>query len=84
MDDTYSISSFGVLTLNTGEVISIVGDQVVVKAASNPPAMGTVVYSEKGKLGIVADIIGPVDKPYFVVKPQGNAKVSVGDRVKSN
>jgi rRNA processing protein Gar1 len=66
-------------TLNTGEVTSIVGDQVVVKSASLPPAIGTAVYGEKGRVGTVSDIIGPLSKPYFVVKPAAGAKIKEGD-----
>jgi rRNA processing protein Gar1 len=67
-------------TLNTGEVTSIVGDQVVVKSTAKQFGIGTVVYNDRGKIGVVSDIIGAVDNPYFVVKPQGNVKATVGDR----
>ena len=72
------------VNLNTGEVNSIVGDQVVVKTTTKPPGIGAAVYNEKGKVGVVSDIIGAVDKPYFVVKPHGNVKVNVGDRIQSD
>lgn len=70
--------------MDTGEVISIVGDQVVVKSDPKPPKIGSLVFSSKGKAGIVMDIIGPVDKPYLVVKPNPNVKVKIGDRLRSN
>jgi len=70
--------------LNTGEVTSIVGDQVVVKSAPKPPAIGAMVYSEKCKVGVVADIIGSVESPYFVVKPDQNAKIKLSDRLRTN
>jgi rRNA processing protein Gar1 len=69
--------------LNIGEITSIVGDQVVVKCASEPPSIGDPVLGDRGRLGTVADVIGPVAKPYFVVKLNPNAKVKVGDRVRS-
>jgi rRNA processing protein Gar1 len=72
-------------TLIAGEVDSIVGDQVVVKSTAQPPAIGSVVYSEKGtKVGVVADIIGPVEKPYFIVKANANVEIPVGERLRSN
>ncbi|MFH1055730.1 MAG: H/ACA ribonucleoprotein complex subunit GAR1/NAF1 [Candidatus Altiarchaeota archaeon] len=67
--------------LDTGEVTSIVGDQVVVKSATQPPKIGTTVYTLKGKVGSVSDIIGSVDKPYFIVKLNQNSKVNVGDKL---
>ena len=71
--------------MNYGEVSSIVGDQVVVKASEKPPAIGSAVFNEKGgKIGVVADIIGPVEKPYYVVKPNQNCKVKPGDRIRSS
>jgi rRNA processing protein Gar1 len=72
--------------LDAGEVVSIVGDQVVVKATSKAPAMGSAVFNERGgKVGSVQDIIGPVEKPYFIIKPLNAAvKLKAGDRVRSN
>jgi rRNA processing protein Gar1 len=69
--------------LESGEVTSIVGDQVVVRADSKPPQIGQAVYSEKAKVGIVSDVIGAVDKPFFVVRPSPNAKISVSDRLRT-
>lgn len=71
-------------TLNTGEVDSIVGEQVVVRSTSEPPSIGAVVFNERSKVGLVADIIGPVSKPYFIVKLNPNAKVKPGDKIRSN
>jgi rRNA processing protein Gar1 len=65
--------------LNADEVTSIVGDQVVVKTADKPPRMGAIVYRKNERIGKVADIIGPVEKPYYVVKASSNTKVEVGD-----
>ena len=56
---------------------------MVVKATSKPPEIGSAVYSEKCKVGVVSDIIGSVDKPYFIVKPNPNAKIKVSDRLMS-
>ncbi len=70
--------------MNTGEVTSIVGNQVVVKASGQPPQIGTPVFSGKGRVGVVADIIGPLEKPYFVVKPSPDAKLKVGDGIRTN
>jgi rRNA processing protein Gar1 len=72
-------------TLDTGEVISIVGDQVVVKATAKPPAIGSVVFNERGgKVGCVADIIGPVENPFFIIKPNPNVTLKPKDRIRSN
>jgi rRNA processing protein Gar1 len=69
--------------LESGEVTSIVGDQVVVRADSKPPQIGAAVYSEKAKVGVVSDVIGAVDKPYFIVRPSPNAKVNVADKLRT-
>ena len=71
------------VSLESGEVTSIVGEQVVVKSTANPPKIGSPVYSGKIKVGVVADIIGSVESPYIVVKPQANAKIQVGDILSS-
>ena len=70
--------------MDSGEVTSIVGDQVVVKVTGKLPAMGTAIFTSRTKIGVVADIIGSVEKPYFVVKTSPNAKVAIGDRLRSN
>jgi rRNA processing protein Gar1 len=69
--------------LNTGDITSIVGDQVVVKCDAEPPVIGAQVMGGRGRIGVVADVIGPVGKPYYVIKLDPNAKVKVGDRVRS-
>ncbi|MFH0861792.1 MAG: H/ACA RNA-protein complex protein Gar1 [Candidatus Altiarchaeota archaeon] len=72
-------------TLDTGEVISIVGDQVVVRSAPKPPGIGSTVYNERGgAAGTVSDIIGPVEKPYIVVKAKPNVTLKPGDSIRSN
>ena len=68
--------------MDTGEVTSVVGEQVVVKAAGRLPGMGSAVFANKGRIGLVADIIGTVEMPYFVVRKQPNAVVKVGDRTR--
>lgn len=70
--------------MDSGEVTSIVGDQVVVKVTGNLPAMGAQIFTSRGKIGVVADIIGSVEKPYFIVKTSPNAKVGIGERLRSN
>jgi rRNA processing protein Gar1 len=72
------------VTLDTGEITSIVGDQVVVKSTAKPPKIGAPAYTENGKIGVVSDIIGRVDSPYFIVKPEGNVKAAVGDKTRSS
>ena len=79
---TYIIPSFGDSTLIAGEVTSIVGDQVVVKSASEPPSIGNIVYGEKGKAGTVADVIGAVGNSFFIVKPNPKVKINVGDKLR--
>jgi rRNA processing protein Gar1 len=68
--------------LNTGQVSSIVGNQVVVKSPAETPKLGAAVYSEEGKAGAVSDIIGAVKKPYLVVKLEENVELAVGDTVR--
>jgi rRNA processing protein Gar1 len=69
--------------LNTGEVTSIVGDQVVVKSSSPPPAIGAAVFGDKGRVGVVADVIGPVERPYYVVKADPKITLKIADRLRS-
>ena len=69
--------------MESGEITSIVGEQVVVKATGKPPQLGSAVYSPSGVIGVVSDIIGPVEKPYFIVKRQPNSKVNPGEKTRS-
>jgi rRNA processing protein Gar1 len=71
----------GVFKLEVGEVISVVGEQAVLKPSGGLPKEGEKIFVKEGILGRVSDIIGAVDRPYFVVKISGRAKVAVGDRV---
>lgn len=84
---SYSIPSFSDLlvmrNLESGEIISVVGDQVVVKSASDAPKIGSKIYSVRAKVGRVSDVIGPVDDPYYVVKPDPNTNLRVGDVLNS-
>lgn len=68
--------------MNTGEVNSIVGNQAVVKPTGKTPGIGATVYGENGKVGVVSDIIGAVDRPYAVVKVERNARIKTGDHIR--
>jgi rRNA processing protein Gar1 len=70
--------------LNTGKVSSVVGDQVVVESASEPPRIGAKAYLGRDKVGVVADVIGRVDRPYFIVKPDAKSKLKAGDEIYTN
>lgn len=58
---------------SVGEVLHVskTGKLVVrLKDLKVPPRIGLYVYSEKGeRVGMVVDIIGPVDSPYALIKP---------------
>ena len=66
--------------MDTGEVTSIVGDQVVVKCVGKPPLIGSPVHTRKGRIGIVSDVIGAVSEPYFTVKLLPKAKIQVSEK----
>jgi rRNA processing protein Gar1 len=68
--------------LSTGQVCSIVGNQVVIKPTADTPEIGSTVYDGKAAVGVVSDIIGAVDKPYAVVKPNDKAALKVGDVIR--
>lgn len=69
--------------MDLGVVSSIVGDQVVVSAVREPPKIGAKAYLGSVKVGLVADVIGSVKKPYLVLKCSKDAKIKVGDSVTS-
>lgn len=58
---------------SVGEVLHVskTGKLVVrLEDSKVPPRIGLYVYSEKGeRVGMVVDIIGPVNSPYALVKP---------------
>ncbi|MEM2021274.1 MAG: Gar1/Naf1 family protein [Zestosphaera sp.] len=46
------------------------GRLIVKISGRNPPKLGSRVISSKGELlGMVIDVIGPVNSPYAVIKP---------------
>ncbi len=65
--------------MENGEIISIVGDQIVIKPFSVLPAIGAKIFAKDGKLGTVCDIIGPVKSPFFVVKVAKDINAKTGD-----
>ncbi len=69
--------------MESGEVTSVVGEQVVVKSTGKPPEIGSKAYTKKDFLGVVADVIGPVDKPYFIVKKSGKNTAETGEKIYS-
>ena len=55
-----------------GKVVHSVksGYIVVALEQSKPPRLGAPVYTDdRRRVGVVLDVIGPVDSPYAVVKP---------------
>ena len=70
-----------VVRLNTGKIVSIVGDQLVVETNAADAHLMKTAYTSKGALGRVVDVIGKADRPYLVVKPSKNVKYSVGETV---
>lgn len=65
----------------TGTINSIVGRQVVVKADGSPPKIGSKAKVDGRTVGVVADVIGAVENPYFVLKPKEGADLPVGGKV---
>jgi RNA-binding protein len=65
-----------------GRVQSLTPSQnIVVKAADNPPKIGTSVVDENLKVvGKVFDVIGPVSSPYVVVKPAVREPEKLADK----
>ena len=72
------------MNLDFGNVSGVVGDQVVVESAGKLPDLGIEVFIRNGRLGPVADIIGDVKKPYFVVRKVRNIDVKIGEIVSSD
>ena len=64
--------------LENGVILSIVGEQAVVRPVSELPKIGEDVFVKTGRLGKVCDIIGPVESPYFIVKLEKGAKAETG------
>lgn len=67
--------------MDSGEIVSVVGDQAVVVPSGRLPDIGVKIFVKDGIVGRVADIIGAVDRPYYVVKLSGRIPVSKGDKV---
>lgn len=49
------------------------GKLIVKISSKNPPKLGSKVVNSRGNLlGVVTDVIGPVNSPYAVIKPLTN------------
>lgn len=64
-----------------GPVLHVTPSKLIVVKLSNPkniPKLGVEVVTASGELvGVLMDIIGPVDKPFAVVKPRGALALSL-------
>ncbi len=64
-----------------GPVLHVTPSRFIVVRASNPdnlPKIGDDVVSAGGEyIGIVCDIIGPVNEPYVIVKPKSPIALSI-------
>lgn len=68
--------------LNSGKIVSRVGDQTVVELLdSTVPNMGQGVFLDGKKVGAVFDIIGRMDKPYVVLRTRALSESSIGKQV---
>lgn len=55
---------------NIGKIIHYTKYRVFVAESGRAVPLNTPIYDEKKKkIGIVTDVIGPINKPYLVIKP---------------
>jgi rRNA processing protein Gar1 len=68
--------------LNSGKIVSRVGDQLVVElAGGGVPDMGRAVFCGSQRIGSVFDIIGRVESPYVVVRTRNLSDSQLGKQV---
>ena len=68
--------------MNSGKIVSRVGDQTVVELKSSDiPGFGLGAFCEGRKIGVVFDVIGRTDKPYVVVRTRTPDDSLVGKQV---
>ena len=65
-----------------GEIVSLVGENALIKGFDELPKIGSPVYIKAKRIGKISDIIGSVDKPYVVLKKAKNCEVHEGDIVR--
>lgn len=58
---------------NIGRIIHYTKYKVFVAESKRMVPLNTTIYDDrKRKIGVVADVIGPINKPYLVIKPLVN------------
>jgi RNA-binding protein len=62
-----------------GEVVRIAAGTVVARSPDDThPRIGTDVVDERlDRVGRVVDVMGPVERPYLVITPEGDAPVAL-------
>ncbi|MFH1404102.1 MAG: hypothetical protein ABIH11_07530 [Candidatus Altiarchaeota archaeon] len=72
----------GCRLLDTGMIMSKVGDRVVVKTSGNPyKLLNKKAYSKGTLIGRIVDAIGRTNDPCIVVKTVKNVEAVEGDKV---